>query len=501
LSSISAQEIYQSGNGTAESKTEACRIALQNAQKEALYQSGINIFSIYEKRERISNDEVKQIINYNLQSSYGFVKTVAKSEKFDFNFQNGMITCKVNGTFEVDTSKLKSQLSALSQKYENISNEEQERANKLEQKNQLLQKYQKLKIALTTEHSFYISENYYCGESLGVSQCKNELKKKVFKSFQKKLAIKHNVDEYLIKVNDIELNSDIQVKAVNGLSAFYSGQVTGKASSVRNPYLDEINSLNAYLGERQIYEKTEEEPEDNSPNFLQRTGSTIWNGTKYIGNSIWNGTGSILKFLLPKKKDKIIFNVYTEKWIFGTDMMTRVDDYDECEYFEKCEFDESFLNVEYYIGFKRFYLKLGLGQAEVKDKKLNYKDYGEDDTAEGYIYDYSYNFYSVGLSVPIFYNKYYSGERGYDFSVNIDYVIPFDLQGTTQKFIYEDEGCCKDIKETAEEIKPFKQDPYINFSITNDIYRNQIVFGWGLMFSGDSQWNYHILNFRLGYMF
>jgi hypothetical protein len=35
------KEIFQSGTGTAESRIEACRIALENAQREALYQSGV----------------------------------------------------------------------------------------------------------------------------------------------------------------------------------------------------------------------------------------------------------------------------------------------------------------------------------------------------------------------------------------------------------------------------------------------------------------------------
>ena len=56
---IFGKTIYQSGTGTAESKTEACRIALENAQKEALYQSGINIVSIYEKTQ-VSDSEIKK---------------------------------------------------------------------------------------------------------------------------------------------------------------------------------------------------------------------------------------------------------------------------------------------------------------------------------------------------------------------------------------------------------------------------------------------------------
>ena len=119
-SSLYANKISQSSVATAESKGKACQQALLQAQKEALHQSGINIFTSFEKRQTMMNDnEIKNVINNSLQKSYGYITTISKDEKAEYNPNTGYITCEVNGNFEVDTSKLKSQLLALSQKYDN----------------------------------------------------------------------------------------------------------------------------------------------------------------------------------------------------------------------------------------------------------------------------------------------------------------------------------------------------------------------------------------------
>jgi len=69
------------------------------------------------------------------------------------------------------------------------------------------------------------------------------------------------------------------------LVANYSGQVSGKAVSVKNQYLDEINSLNAYLGERQIFEESEEEVKDDSPSWYDGVAD-YWDSNDFL--IVWN---------------------------------------------------------------------------------------------------------------------------------------------------------------------------------------------------------------------
>ena len=60
--------ISQRSVATADSKSKACQQALLQAQKEALHQSGINIFTSFEKRQTMMNDsEIKKVINNSLQ--------------------------------------------------------------------------------------------------------------------------------------------------------------------------------------------------------------------------------------------------------------------------------------------------------------------------------------------------------------------------------------------------------------------------------------------------
>ena len=135
---VFGNEISQSSVATAESKSKACSQALLQAQKEALEQSGINIFSTFETKTIMSDNEVKKVVKNNLQSSYGYIKTISKDEKAKYNPNTGYITCKVNASFEVDTSKLKSQLLALRQKYDNEYEIETTKTRALKQKVEIL---------------------------------------------------------------------------------------------------------------------------------------------------------------------------------------------------------------------------------------------------------------------------------------------------------------------------------------------------------------------------
>jgi hypothetical protein len=255
---IFASQISKSSIATANSKGKACSQALLQAQKEALEQSGINIFSTFESKTTMSDDKIKKVIKNDIQSSYGYIKTISKPvEITKYNPITGHITCEVNASFEVDTSKLKSQLLAISKKYDNQYEDETSRAKALRNKNELIQKYSILKDNITNTHIFDYNGSYNCGDSLGLSKCKIQLQNKIRNFTKKELAKKYDIGSSLIKMDDVKLQNNIKTTTNYGLIVKYNGKVEAKASSVKNPYIDEINSLNAFLGANQIIDKTE----------------------------------------------------------------------------------------------------------------------------------------------------------------------------------------------------------------------------------------------------
>ena len=431
---IFGNEISQSSVATADSKSKACQKALLQAQKEALHQSGVNIFTSFEKKQTIMNDnEIKNVINNSLQKSYGYITTISKDEKTKYNPNTGYITCEVNGTFEVDTSKLKSQLLALSQKYDNQYENESSRARALREKNELMQKYFTLKDNITDTHTFNYSGSYNCGDSLGLNECKIQLQNKIKNFTKKELANKYDIESSLIKMDDIELQNDIQSTTNYGLVVKYNGKVEAKALSVKNPYIDEINSLNAFLGEKQIIDEDEE---SKGPSFGEKFSK---NYNLFINN-------------LSSRRQYIILNEYIN-----------ISDYD----LEDTRINSSVSQFEYLIHWKKkYYFKLSIGNAKYTKSE---GDWLYDDSFKT-VEEYSYKFYSVGVST--FLIQYYGGKS----SIDIDYIVP-----------------------SSDDIKI---NNFFNLSWNNDwIIANDIILGTGIVIGGEKAWKDNWWTFRLGMMF
>lgn len=249
-------EIKQSSAATADSKSKACQQALLQAQEKALHQSGINIFTKFEYKKTITDNQVKKIINTNLQSSYGSITTISKDEQVSFNQSTGYITCNVDGVFDVDTTKLKSQMLALSKKYENQYEEENRREKALEKKNILMQKYIALKNSITQSHTFHYAGNHGCSENITIKECKKQFNSKLTLFFKDKLSKKYNIDLKLITLADVKKLENFQSKVTDNITLSYDGKLNGKALSIENPYLNEINSINIFLGQKKILKPT-----------------------------------------------------------------------------------------------------------------------------------------------------------------------------------------------------------------------------------------------------
>jgi hypothetical protein len=443
--------IIQTGIATAETKNKACQKALLLAQKEALQRAGINIFTSFEKKQTFMSDgKIKTIINNSLQKSYGFVKTISKKEKVNFNPQTGYITCQIKGKFEIDTSKLKSQLLALSQKYNNQLEEENSKTKAIEEKNELLQKYEILKNNLLSTHSININkDSYNCGEFLTLNECKKELKEKIKTKFKNELAKKYNIDPSFIKVASIDLKNDIKVNYDDGLIVSYSGKVEGDVQSVKNPYIDEINSLNVFLGEKQIVDDNNEKITPKGPSFTEKLKSNYNN---------------IVDFFSSKKQYFMINGFINIK---GSDHNSYGD-------YPHHHHNSHISQFEYLINLKtKYYLKLTTGSASYKKTQTdeNYDDdnYGEDIVKE----DYSYKYTSVGLSTMIL-----QAEGGSKSSIDIDYVVPFSQEGTK------------------------KVGNFFNIVWNNDlVITDNIVIGTGFVIGGEEAWKDNLWTVRLGIFF
>jgi hypothetical protein len=477
---VFGNEISQSSVATAESQSKACSQALLQAQKKALEQSGINIFSTFESKTIMSDNEVKKVVKNNLQSSYGYIKTISQNKKAKYNPNTGYITCKVNASFEVDTSKLKSQLLALRQKYDNEYEIETTKTRALKQKRALMKKYYALKDNITKKHTFNYDDSYNCGESLGLSDCKNKLKNKIKIFTKKELASKYDISSSLIKMDDIKLYNDIKSTTDDGLIVRYHGKVDAKASSVKNPYIDEINSLNTFLGEKQIINEVKQ----------PKVAST----NKKSSNS----NNSIIEFFSSRKQYLIL-----------NDYINTEDDYSTSS-FNWTESSDSSVsdNVEYLIFLKsKYYLKLGFGKASYKDSKKNYSGYGE--TATGYDKEYNYKFYSLGLSMLSNRKK----NQFSQYSVDVDYMIPYSVTGYDKTYLYtktyeeipspwwQRTEYNEYYAETLISDKNAKVEPFTNITLNWDLMiSDDILLGMGFILytDGQAEWEDNFMTFRLG---
>ena len=473
-------QISQIGVATASSKLEACQEALLQAQQEALHESGINIFTSISMKQTVINDvEIKKIITDDLQKSYGYITTISKNETTDYNSKTGYITCKVNGIFEVDTSKLKSQLLALSKKYNNQYEVESSRAKALREKNELMQKYSILKDNITRSHSFKYNGSYNCGDNLGLNECTNQLHKKIRNYMKKKLAKKYNIESSLINMDEIELKDDIQSTTMNGLIVKYNGMVEANALSVKNPYIDEINSLNAFLGEEEIYD---EDTEPKGPSFGEKFTETMSD----IGNSI------------AERQYMIFYSGFgAGDFLFDWMAYDSYDSYDELSHSNKSQSS----SIEFYAQLtptSPFMLKLGQGTATYKITS----------SYDGYAYptehatdkDYSFDYYMVGLSVGD--GKKEEGWIGLD----VDYIIPSASSGSISNVTYNDYArtvtSTTNINETI--------NPFVNFSVNiqgapfhdaENILIRHFAIGAGLHYSTNEAMKDQWITLKAGMIF
>lgn len=474
-----SNKISQKGIATASSKNKACQQALFHAQTEALHQSGINIFTSSEKKQTMMNNEsIKNVINTSLQKSYGYISTISKKESTQYNSSTGYITCKVNGVFEVDTSKLKSQLLALSKKYDNQYETQNNKSKALKGKNELMQKYFILKNNITKIHTFHYSDSYDCGEHLSFNKCKIQLKTKIKTFTKKKLADKYDIDSSLIKMDNIKLKNNIKSTIKNGLSVQYNGKVDVKASSIQNPYIDEINSFNAYLGEKQIFTKNEyEEPESFE-----------------LGEKISESMGSLADFFTSRKYK--IF--YTE--IGGGDFL--VDWFKEdCTHGEVCNTNISgnYLTEIYMqiTPISDYFIKLGKGKGKYKSTPIY----------DGVIYplekgtetEYSFAYDMIGLSMSFDYDAIeLSTSSDSTISLDLDYIIPSVTEGTKTNYSFNgDDRTLLDEVTTSDNIKPF-----LTINITQEIpLKDFIVVGIGLHYSSHESMGNQWITLKAGAVF
>ena len=243
-----AQNISTVATAIGESRKQACKEALLVAQREALQQSGINIFTEFSAVKTMSNEEAKKIVSSTTQTSFGLIKTLSKKEKLSLDEETGYISCTINGRFDVNTDKLKSQLLAVQRKYENDQKEEQARTNVIEKRDALLAKFNHLKTNLAKGETFEFTLTDYCGSELSLKACKKKMKNKATQAFIDKLMTKYEISAKLINTHSVSLQKDIQIANQDEqLIAKYSGNIKGKVISVKNPYLSEINELNQLL--------------------------------------------------------------------------------------------------------------------------------------------------------------------------------------------------------------------------------------------------------------
>jgi hypothetical protein len=159
-------------------------------------------------------------------------------------------------------------------------------------------------------------------------------------------------------------------------------------------------------------------------------------------------------------------------------------------------------SLEYLISLKgRYYFKFGIGSASYKNSKTNY--YGYEDTANGYDNDYSYKFYSLGLSTFLT-----QSNNGSKISFDVDYVIPFSVTGYKKTYLYtktKEETYYYSytyITETLVSNEEVDISPFFNMSLNFDlVIAKNVVLGTGFVMGGEDAWKDNWWTIKLGMMF
>jgi hypothetical protein len=249
---------------------------------------------------------------------------------------------------------------------------------------------------------------------------------------------------------------------------------------VKNPYIDEINSLNTFLGEKQIINEVKQ----------PKVASTDKKSS--------NTDNSIIEFFSSRKQYLIL-----------NDYMDVSDNYNPSS-FDWTEVSDSTIsdNVEYLILLKsKYYLKLGFGKASYKDSKTNYSGFWQTET--GYDKEYSYKFYSLGLSMLSNRKKNQFSQYSFD----VDYVIPHSVTGYDKTYLYtktyeeipslwwQRTEYNEYYAETLISDKNVKVEPFTNITLNWDLMiSDDIILGMGFILytDGQAEWEDNFMTFRLG---
>ena len=347
------------------------------------------------------------------------------------------------------------------------------------EKNELMKKYSSLKNDLTRSHTFKYNGSYNCGDNLGLNECKNQLHKKIKNYMKKELAKKYNIESSLIKMDEIELQDNILSTTINGLVVKYNGGVEANALSIKNPYIDEINSFNAFLGEQEIYDE-DEEPK--GPSFGEKFSETMSD----IGDSI-------------VERQYMIFYSGFGAGDFLFDWLGDAfnDSYGEVSQSNKSKSS----SIEFYAQLtptSPFMLKLGQGTVTYKTTS----------SYDGYAYpteyatdkDYSFDYYMVGLSVG-------NGKKGEGWiGLDVDYIIPSASSGTISNIKYSDYDKIVTSTTTINETI----DPFVNFSVNiqgtpfynaENILIRHFAIGAGLHYSTNEAMKGQWITLKAGMIF
>ena len=239
-----ASDITATATATGDSKKSACSKAIDIAKEEALLEAGTNIFSTFSSTSSSNNDEYTEHIR---QSSFGLATLKDKQEHFNM-LDDGSIKCRVSAEFEVDTSRLKDELEAISAKHQAQKAINQAKIDSAKRLKTLTDKYDNLKSNLIKTHKFYYNGKQLCDEEVSVRDCTNKLKTKIKSKFLDSISDKYSVDSSKIESRFISFESDLDIKYSNALIISYSGDTKINISYISNPYIDEINELNVRLG-------------------------------------------------------------------------------------------------------------------------------------------------------------------------------------------------------------------------------------------------------------
>ncbi|MBE0471150.1 MAG: phage tail tape measure protein [Methyloprofundus sp.] len=252
LQSVWADTTLSKGLGvaTAQTKNEACRLALESARKDAAQQAASFLvrevrFNVQEHDGEVKESFEDRIIEMTMAQST--LRSGSQNESSRYDEVSGAISCEVLATFDVDTGSVKQALET-QRKHQQAKQMLAERISRLTKQLQDNEdEYKKLKQELYQVQKTDSRERVICATNQTLAQCDQVLEKQFLDQERLKLAAQYKLSEGLLYLDNLRFVGQKQNIDIQGALARQWTGVFEYLVAVENPFMGENASIRSEL--------------------------------------------------------------------------------------------------------------------------------------------------------------------------------------------------------------------------------------------------------------